>query len=268
MHADALYELVAEEGADAWRIRTRPESGGLASRVAAHQYRTVLALLDEQLRDGAPRTVLDWGCGNAVFSFAIASEGHRVYGTDFVVPPMAEFVAARTDGRFTYTQAEHATELPFDDGSFDVVLSNGCLEHVAETGGNDAASMREIARVLRPDGAFVCSHLPNEHSYIEAVARALRGPVRKYLHYPMYAHTALYSRERVDELAAGCGLSVTRFEVYGALPRNPLSLLPRSLTEKSWFVDAVDLVDDRLGAALPRYCQNLAWVGRKLEPAS
>ena len=189
------------------------------------------------------------------------------WGTDFAVPPMADYVTEHSDGRFTYLKSEDPTVLPFDDGAFDVVLSNGCLEHVAETGGSDVASMAEVARVLAPSGAFVCAHLPNQGSYIEAVARVLRGPVRTYLHYPLYAHTDLYSRERVDQLAASCGLEVSDFQAYGALPRNPLSLLPRSVTNAAWFVDAFDRLDDRLGELLPQYCQNLAWIGRKADHA-
>lgn len=263
MDADALYAMVAETGSVAWRVNNRPETGGVASRVAAHQYRTVFRLLDRELEGGGAKRVLDWGCGAAAFSYMIASSGNEVWGTDYVVPPMAEYVTKQTDHRFTYVKAEHPTELPFDDGFFEVVLSNGCLEHVAESGGRDLDSLQEIVRVLKPGGAFVCTHLPNERSYIEAAARALRGPVRKYLHYPMYAHTALYSRERVVELAAACGLQVTSFEAYGALPRNPLSLLPRSVSDATWFVDSVDRLDDRLGEWGARYCQNFAWVGRK-----
>ncbi len=40
--------------------------------------------------------------------------------------------------------------LPFDNNSFDGVLLNEVLEHVAD----DALTMREIARVLRPEGVL------------------------------------------------------------------------------------------------------------------
>lgn len=262
---DTLYALICEEGPLAWRIPTRGESGGFSSRVAAHQYRTVLGILDNELAGKPASRVLDWGCGAAAHSYAIAHEGHLVWGMDFEEPPMAGYVAEHTEGRFTFTQSKHPTELPFDDAFFDVVLSNGCLEHVTETGGKDEDCMRELVRVLKPGGAFVCAHLPNEGSYIEAVARVLRGPVRKHLHYPLYAHVSLYSRARVEELAAGCGLSVTEFVTYGALPRNPLSLLPRQVSDASWFVDGVDRFDDWLATVLERYCQNFAWVGRALD---
>ena len=47
--------------------------------------------------------------------------------------------------------------LPFDDASFDAVLSCGVLEHVPYEEG----SVREIARVLKPGGHFFVYQLPN-----------------------------------------------------------------------------------------------------------
>ncbi len=44
---------------------------------------------------------------------------------------------------------EDANHLPFEDDSFDVVLSWGSLEHIA---GGYGQALREIKRVLRPDG--------------------------------------------------------------------------------------------------------------------
>jgi hypothetical protein len=85
------------------------------------------------------------------------------------------------------------------------------------------------------------------------------------MHYSLYAHIALYSRARVEELAETCGLRVTEFVTYGALPRNPLSLLPQKVSDASWFVDGVDRLDDWLAKVLERYCQNFAWVGRARE---
>lgn len=46
-----------------------------------------------------------------------------------------------------------ATDIPADDGSFDVVLSTSNLEHVEEP----AAALREWARVLEPGGVAVVS---------------------------------------------------------------------------------------------------------------
>jgi SAM-dependent methyltransferase len=56
-------------------------------------------------------------------------------------------------------------ELPYEDGSFDVVLSNHVLEHVGERA-DQARHLREISRVLSPQGvAYLAS--PNRWQLLE-----------------------------------------------------------------------------------------------------
>lgn len=228
--------------------------------MAARQYATLSEVLGEQLTS-TPMRLLDWGCGSGIFAWALAMDGHEVWACDRVSPPAARRPPAGLDLHFR--QVDDPVALPFDDASFDVVLSNGCLEHVVETGGSDKASMAEIARILRPGGVFVCSHLPNEKSYIERAARAVRGPVQTYLHYPMYAHAKLYTRDEIEGLATDAGLTVTSLRLYGGVPRNPLSLLPKRLADAEWFVASVDALDRVIERRLPDRCQNFCWVGKK-----
>jgi SAM-dependent methyltransferase len=151
--------------------------------------------------------------------------------------------------------------LPYDDGAFDLVLSNGCLEHVRETGGDDQRSLEEIHRVLAPEGTFICSHLPNRRSYSEAAARAIGKPLQHYFHRFLYHHNYLYSEDRIRAMAASAGFSVVFLEAYGAVPRNPLSFLPPSIRDDKSFVRGIDWLDDTLAHPLASICQNFAWVG-------
>ncbi len=59
--------------------------------------------------------------------------------------------------------------LPYDDDSFDAVLSCGVLEHVI----NPDASLDEIWRVLKPSGVFYIYNLPNRYSYLEEIAKRM-----------------------------------------------------------------------------------------------
>jgi len=54
-----------------------------------------------------------------------------------------------TDG-YRYHQV-HDTQLPFPDGSFDVVLTNHVIEHVGDVGAQHR-HLAEIHRVMKPDG--------------------------------------------------------------------------------------------------------------------
>lgn len=263
MNVDVFQGMVAVEGIDNWRRPGWPESGGLASIVAAHQYRVVFRLLEPYLDSGAPKDVLDWGCGTGAFSYAIVMEGHNVWGTDPRTPPMMEFIAGAAGPRYHFDLAEDSVLLPYPDSSFDVVLSNGCLEHVGETGGSDVRSLEEIYRVLRPGGAFVCSHLPNRHSYIEAIARAIKKPAKRHFGRFVYSHEFLYTPEEIRTMAGNAGYTVTSVEAYGLIPRNPLSSLPSSIRDSEWFIRCIDGIDDGLAHPLRLVCQNLAWVGVK-----
>ena len=71
----------------------------------------------------------------------------------------AEGVAARVEIR----EAD-ATSLPFDDESFDVVLSNLCIHNISKAAGRQRA-IEEVARVLKPGGRAVISDFKNTAEY-------------------------------------------------------------------------------------------------------
>lgn len=60
----------------------------------------------------------------------------------------------------------HVAELPWESESFDLVVSNNVLEHLAEP--RDVFA--EVARVLRPGGRFLCK-TPNSRHYVALIAR-------------------------------------------------------------------------------------------------
>ena len=145
--------------------------------------------------------------------------------------------------------------LPYASQTFDVVLSVGVLEHVRETGGDELSSLLEIHRVLKPDGVFLCAHLPNRYSWIEAVVRHLNRP-------SLYTHPYRYTRKDIASLAKLAGFRTEVIRSYGLVPRNPLSTLPPRVRDSAAFVKLVDGMDDILRIVLRGLCQNHAWVGR------
>jgi SAM-dependent methyltransferase len=109
--------------------------------------------MDDELAYEACRglDVLDVGSGQGIDVIRFARAGARVTGIDLtprhVELARAHLAALELDG--TVVEAD-ATALPFPDGSFDAVSSNGVLHHVPEI--DDA--LREIRRVLRPGGTL------------------------------------------------------------------------------------------------------------------
>lgn len=99
------------------------------------------------LRSPGQRT-LDVGCGEGRLTRHLASLGHRVVGID-VSPTLV--AAARELASEMELHVADAAALPFDDASFDVIVSFMCLHDVDDLAG----AVREMARVLSP-GGVVC----------------------------------------------------------------------------------------------------------------
>jgi SAM-dependent methyltransferase len=129
------YEQLYEAELDHWRFRA-------IRRVIAG------ALGRERVRRGAPLRVLDAGCGCGGTVAALEALGTAV-GVD--LHPRALALAARR-GPLRLARAS-VSALPFRDACFDAVFSVDVLYHRAVS--DDAAALRELARVCRPGGAVL-----------------------------------------------------------------------------------------------------------------
>jgi ubiquinone/menaquinone biosynthesis C-methylase UbiE len=214
----------------------------MASYMYLSQYRAFHLALQRLLRPGA--RVLDWGAGVGHFAYVQRRLGNRV--SAYTPPPTAyncyneilHEVARAAD--FDVHVGSDAVTLPFDDQSFDCVVSCGVLEHVREFGGDDVASLREIRRLLAPDGLFVCLHLPNRYSWIEYVHRLLGTD----------HHTYTYRYRDITRLVEQSSLRLVRHRRYGVLPKLQLARRLKTAAENRGFVHAYYAFDaalDRLG---------------------
>jgi SAM-dependent methyltransferase len=197
--------------------------------------------------------VLDWGAGNGHFGHFVQAIGQRVTAFTFGSPQAMDWIGRPYD-RVEFGSPAEPVALPFGDGSFDAVASIGVLEHVRETGGNEAGSLLEIARILRPGGSFVCYHLPNRWSWIEAAATRVTGK---------HHHRFRFVEGDIRRLVADADLELVDVRRYGLLPRNALRFLPARLRRSWTFANIWDGVDSLLVRVLGVICQNYAFVARK-----
>lgn len=97
---------------------------------------------------GAGARVADLGCGSGVFTNELDGRGYVAEGVD-ISPRLIE-VARRKYPRCRFHVGD-VEALPFEDATFDGVLLSGLVHHFPDP----AACAREVARVLRPGGAYM-----------------------------------------------------------------------------------------------------------------
>ena len=92
-------------------------------------------------------TGLDLCCGQGNVTQALAARGCKVTGADFSKAMLA-MARKRVPGAI-FVEAD-AQDLPFDDGAFDVVVSNLGICHVPD----QPRALKQARRVLQPGGRF------------------------------------------------------------------------------------------------------------------
>jgi SAM-dependent methyltransferase len=95
--------------------------------------------------------LLDLGCGDGVWTIEVARhvKAGVILGVEFV----EDFATVARKAGVEAIAADLCGRLPFDDATVDVIHSNQVIEHLPCTDN----FMREIARVLAPDGYAVVS---------------------------------------------------------------------------------------------------------------
>ncbi len=160
-------------------------------------------------------SVLDWGAGKGHITYLLRRKGFQVTTCDVEHSDVDSTFGQETpiidQLKATVIPLRTDSALPFDDGSFDCVVSFGVIEHVP----SDTDSMKELRRVLKPGGQLFMTFVPYFLSWTQAVAR-LRGETY---------HDRLYSRKRILQLARESQFQVESLGFGQLFPKNSV---PRS----------------------------------------
>jgi SAM-dependent methyltransferase len=199
-------------------------------------------------------TILDWGCrhgADACMVRMFRGTGVELYGCDVHAIDYHTFYDF---AGLKYSQLIHPYRLPYEDNFFDAVIGGGVLEHVP----NDSECLKELYRVIRPQGHFIMTFLPNKYSYTEWLSRRLHRP-----HHPrMYVLSAARS------MFMHHGFRPIRFGYHQVLPTLAgqkdalfdLPLVNRLVEQLSGF----DPILERLWP-VNRIATNIFIIGRKEE---
>lgn len=177
-------------------------------------YLEVYPYLERYLPWRAGERVLEIGLGYGTVGQLLAERGLDYHGLDISAGPVGmmshrlEILGVADAG--ARVREGSALEIPHPDGSFDVVVSIGCLHHT----GDLARAIREVQRVVRPGGqAMVMVY--NRHSFrqmtlpVMALKRGIRDRGRR----------AEFMRWAYDSNAEGSAAPATEFSSAGDVRR-------------------------------------------------
>jgi len=137
---------------EAVRRQFAPVAASYAASVVHAGGPDLRAMLDALPLRGDER-LLDVGCGPGHTALAFAPRVAAVAAVDLTEDMLTQgrrLAAERGIGNTTFQQGD-VEELPFSDGSFDLVTSRYSAHHYP----HPDRALREIARVLEPGGAFL-----------------------------------------------------------------------------------------------------------------
>lgn len=152
---------------------------------------------------GTPKTarILDAGSGYGIYALTLAEKGYSVDTVD-IEKVRTDALAARKKERRSLDEkiriyTGSITELPFRDGSYDLVICSDVIEHIKD----DAKAVSELARVLAQNGTLIVT-VPYDSKNNAKI-------------FPMFGHERPgYSAEEMRKMIEPHGLSITDISCY------------------------------------------------------
>jgi SAM-dependent methyltransferase len=152
--ADRVSREKAAHDIDDVLAESRRLKGRFAQVFQAPHILRMEAAWNDRFSGVAGLNVLDYGCGRGELGLQLSANGAVVQGIDisdtYVTEANAAAVARGLSRGQAFFRTGDAHALPFENGSFDLVVGSGILHHL-----DIDAAVAEIFRVLKPGGLAV-----------------------------------------------------------------------------------------------------------------
>jgi len=162
---------------------------GVMAQAAIFNDANVLARIRDAGRLTGSSRVLDVACGPGIVVEALAPSAREVVGCD-ITPAMLDKARERCERAGltnTVFKSGRAEALPFEDASFDVVVSRSAVHHFPDP----IAAFREMARVVKPAGRVITVDVQSAETPDEAALHNALEILRDPSHVRMLPQSEL-----------------------------------------------------------------------------
>jgi len=114
----------------------------------------------------------------------------------------------------SYVQNMNVLDIPFEDNYFDLVICNHILEHVNE----DIDAMKEICRVLKPNGKAILQVPIAKNTYQTYEDFTITSSQNREHFFGQFDHVRIYGQDYIERIKSA-GLKVNRINISYKYPK-------------------------------------------------
>ncbi|MEM7023685.1 MAG: class I SAM-dependent methyltransferase [Pseudomonadota bacterium] len=219
-----------------------------------YKFPDVMPRIDREAEKLKGCHILEVGCGLGFDTVEWLSRGVRVTAVD-LSPVAVGLTRKHLDYRGLSAEAvqvENALDLSFEDNTFDAVYSIGVLHHTGDT----ARAIREVHRVIKPNGRAIVCHLYRRPSWFHFLSKLGKENIEFKDQDPPVID--FYTEEEVLDMFAQFEVEQLMQDHYRALPiarkgfmatmyrlgfRPAYNLLPTSIAKR--FAHKISVIADK-----------------------
>ena len=200
-----MQRILEPEVMDSWEEATEYDAMDFTEINAAFAHRAI------ELVESPTATILDAGTGTARIPILIAQQRSQwqIIGID-MAESMLKIGRNNVDNAALQQQISlelvDAKHLPYQNGKFDMVISNSLIHHLP----NPLPFLQELQRVLKPNGAILLRdliHPPSEeiiNSLVESIGEEYNEHQKKLFRDSLHA---AFTLDEVNDLVQQAGVS-------------------------------------------------------------